>query len=274
MKRGRPEKRPGYNREEEIQKLITTAVNLAVEPFDDREERDDSLPTVTGIARMMDTTFLRVRKLLITADFFSSSMSRRVQRLNAQGMSIREIMEETGLGRAAADSYLPHRRGAYYLETPTIHSECSKRYRMRRAAVEELENHRRLTDDTFYLWKAICAFENYSFTTSGRGSKPGVAFSYTVSAPGGPGGRKYAGPEVEGYGNEMWISTGEGVGVKEKSISRSTVELAYRNALKLMDTEGEVRGPKSLGVPGAGSYLYSVFQKFGVITSSQPSSTE
>ena len=52
---------------------------------------------------------------------------------------------------------------------------------------------------------------------------------------------------------------------KEKSISRSTVELAYKNAMELMDTEGCVRGPKALGVPGAGSYLYSIFLRFGVI---------
>ncbi len=35
--------------------------------------------------------------------------------------------------------------------------------------------------------------------------------------------------------------------------------------MELMNTEGCVRGPKALGVPGAGSYLYSIFLRFGVI---------
>ena len=56
----------------------------------------------------------------------------------------------------------------------------------------------------------------------------------------------------------MWIiRSGE---KKRKSISRSTVELAYTKAM-----EGEIKGPKALGVPGAGSYLYLVFLRIGVI---------
>ena len=49
----------------------------------------------------------------------------------------------------------------------------------------------------------------------------------------------------------------------EKSISRSTVDLALKNAC-----EKEIKGPKALGIPGAGSYLYPMFIRFGVIYSS------
>ncbi len=116
------------------------------------------------------------------------------------------------------------------------------------------------------LWQAIIAFINYPFRTSGRGGKLGVEFTYYISAPGGPGGRKYSGESIKGYGNEMWVIV-DGV-KKEKSISRSTVELALKNALN-----GEVKGPKALGIPGAGSYLYPVFVRIGVIhtSSSYPS---
>ena len=268
-RRGRPEKKPGYDRESEIQKLIATAVDLAVEPFD--EDRDEDLPTLTEIADAMDTTLLRVRKLLITAGFFTSDISTTVQELSKAGMDIKDIMEATGLGKASVYSYLPYTKGAYNLESPTLYSEQGKRYRNRRAAVEDLKMHRGLPEETVFLWKAICAFENYPFTTSGRGGKPGVDFSYSISAPGGPGGRKYSGPEVPGFGNEMWVIV-DGV-KKEKSISRFTADLAYKNALKLMDTVGDVKGPKSLGVPGAGSYLYPVFVRIGVIhaSSSYPS---
>ena len=67
---------------------------------------------------------------------------------------------------------------------------------------------------------------------------------------------------MDGYGNEMWITTAEGE--KKKSISRSTVELAVRNALA---AGGVVKGPKALNVPGAHSYLYPILVRFGVISS-------
>ena len=113
--------------------------------------------------------------------------------------------------------------------------------------------------DQLTLWKEIIALEGQEFTTSGRGTTPGVPFSYKVSRQGGRGGRHYEGPEVPGYGNEIWISTKDGA--KKKSISRSTVEKAYARALEL---DGVVPGPKKLEVPGAASYLYPVFVKLKV----------
>ena len=54
-------------------------------------------------------------------------------------------------------------------------------------------------------------------------------------------------------GNEMFIDR------KEKSITRSTVNMAYGRAVEL----GTVSGPKKLGVFGA-SYLYPVFLELGI----------
>ena len=101
---------------------------------------------------------------------------------------------------------------------------------------------------------AIIAFEEYPFKTSGRGSRPGVHFMYTVSRSGSAGGRHYSGNSIAGYGNEIFISG------KEKNISRSTVELAFRKAREM----GAVKGPKALGIPGSGSYLYPIFLRPGV----------
>ena len=61
---------------------------------------------------------------------------------------------------------------------------------------------------------------------------------------------------MDGYGNEIMV---EG---KEKSISRSTVDLALKRAKEM---GGKVKGPKALGLPGSGSYLYPMLQRFGVI---------
>ena len=53
----------------------------------------------------------------------------------------------------------------------------------------------------------VIEHEGETFTTSGRGSRPGTQFTYTVSRSGGAGGRHYEGVSVDGYGNELWVTT-------------------------------------------------------------------
>ena len=86
-----------------------------------------------------------------------------------------------------------------------------------------------------------------------------MKFRYSISRNPGNGGRHYVGEAIEGYGNELLIDG------REKSISRLTAELALKNALEIQAKEGRVSGPRKLGVPGAGSYLYAMLQRFGVI---------
>lgn len=38
-----------------------------------------------------------------------------------------------------------------------------------------------------------------------------------------------------------------------------------------MYIEGRVKGPKALGIHGAGSYLYPIFIRFGIITAERSS---
>ena len=127
--------------------------------------------------------------------------------------------------------------------------------------------------DKLTLWKTIITHEGETFTTSGRGSItsgrtsiPGKKFKYEVSRATTGGGRRYSGPNVDGYGNELWITTIPSGEKKRKSISRSTVDRALQTALEKMRTEGCVKGPKALNVPGAGSYLYPIFVRIGVIS--------
>lgn len=108
--------------------------------------------------------------------------------------------------------------------------------------------------------KPIIAFEGYPFRTSGRGSREGTKFKYEMSREPGKSGRHYSGENVDGYGNELWIIV-DGV-KREKSISRSTVEHGYKKAREL----GVVKGPKALGLPGTGSYLWPVLIRLGVCT--------
>ena len=120
---------------------------------------------------------------------------------------------------------------------------------------------------SLHLWHLIIDYEGATFRTAGRGSRPGVEFTYEVSRSVGRAGRKYQRASIPGYGNELWIITLPDGERKKKSISRSTVDLAYRNAVEEQEREGFVSGPRKLGVPGVRSNLYAMFVKFGVISS-------
>ena len=237
-----------------MEQLLHKAVKAYVEPYDDQDERAPDLPSLRSVADELGTTILRTRKLLITAEFYSTTLSRTVQEMVAAGKTEAEIMEITRLSRASITSYLPYKNLAFNLDQTTVNADRHKLFRRRVKAVAELSAHTGLPDENLYLWRAIIAFENYPFKTSGRGSREGVRFKYTVSKAGGSSGRHYEGASVDGYGNEIWI---EG---KEKSISRSTVELGYKKAREM----GIVKGPKALGLPGSGSYLYPIFLRLGV----------
>ena len=91
------------------------------------------------------------------------------------------------------------------------------------------------TPEEEQLWELIQQKEGAVFHTS-----KGLPFTYRLK------------------GNEMFVSR------KDKSITRSTVNAAYRKAMELMQTEGTVSGPKKLGTFGA-SYIFPIFQQLGII---------
>lgn len=163
MQRGRPKKKPGYNREDSIQELMQTAVTLFGEPYDDRDERSPDAPTLTSVAKAMDTTPMRVRKLLITAEFYSTESSRKVQALQKEGYTIDQIKEATGLKSAAVYGNLPFIRGAYLLDDPTLYAEQCRQFRKRKKACDSYRDHIGDADEEIYLWSALKAFQNYPF---------------------------------------------------------------------------------------------------------------
>lgn len=226
-------------------------------------------PQLQSFAEELEISAAKVRKLLITAGvrdgqrYYSSPVADHVLSLWKEKRTVAEIADATGLSRSSVTGYTPHSKIIYSLDTMSTEAERIKLYRSRKSAVEDLQAHIDLPDELDYLWKTVIAFQLYPFKTSGRGKDHSGAtkFRYFVSRSTGSGGRHYNGKNVEGYGNELWI---EG---KERSISRSTVELAYRNGRALQVVEGCVSRPKRLQIPGASSYLYALFLRFGVITS-------
>ena len=258
----RPPKHPEHK--EQAERLMNTLLDNLVQLWTSEED-----PQLNTVSEELEMSAAKVRKMLITAGvrdgktYYSSPMADHALRLWKEKISVKEIAAETGLSTSSVIGYLPHSKIIYSLDTLSTEAERIKLFRSRKAAVGELILHIDLPDVSEYLWKCVCLFENYPFQTSGRGKehKNATKFRYTVTRSTGAAGRHYAGVDVPGYGNEIWI---EG---KEKSISRSTVDLAYRNGRAEQESCGFVSGPRKLGVPGSRSYLYAMFLRFGVITS-------
>lgn len=257
MPRGRPKKKPNVDTKAEIAEMVSQACQLLIEPFDDRTHRPDDLPSMNSIAEEMGVTIIKLKRLLITGGFYSSATSRAVQRMMKDGKNMEQICAELNIRPSSFYANIPYSKGAYNLNEPSLCADQNVRYRKRKAAIQQLQDKIENNEEwRGALWKAICLFQDYPFQTSGRGSREGVKFKYIVSKEGGAGGRHYDGPSVEGFGNEMII---EG---KQKSISRSTVDRAFHTALSL---GGNVPGPKALNTPGAHSYLFAIFTRFGLI---------
>ena len=233
-KRGRPKKKPGYDRAEVIDNLLVKAVESFGTPFDDREERPEDAPTIVSVANALQITPIKVRKMLITAGYYSTAMSRKVQALQDEGYSVQEIMEKTGLKKASVNGYLPYTKGAYKLESPTLYAEQGRLFRTRKTACEILQEHMDAEDAEMYLWRAVEAFSNYPFAT-----EKGLSMKYTVR------------------GGEVFFNR------KEKSVTKATVMKAFHQARRIQGEKGFVNGPKELGTFGA-SYLYPVFLRIGV----------
>ena len=149
-----------------MEQLLEKAIELFQVPYDDRNERDADLPSLRTVAEELNTTILRTRKLLITAEYYSTETSRLVQTLTNEGVGMEEIMEMTHLKHASINSYLPYKNLAFNLDQTTVNADRHRLFRRRVKAVEELKTHAGLPDEMEYLWKAIIIFENYPFKTS------------------------------------------------------------------------------------------------------------
>ena len=221
-------KKKNTNPQQSMDQLLKRAAELFEEPYDDRDDREADLPSIRSVADELGTTLLRTRKLLITADMFSTNTSRTVQEMVSDGKSVAEIMEVTGLKKASINSYLPYKNMAFNLDQTTVNADRHRVFRRRIKAVEELKAHLDLPDAQEKFWEALIEFQDYPFKTSGRGKRKGLKFSYKI------------------HGGEMIVDR------KVKSITKASIILAFQQARKM----GVVKGPKALGGVFGASYLY------------------
>ena len=185
------------------------------------------------IAREFDLSVGKVTKLLVTAGVYSTPISDEVQALYKQGKSIADIQKITGLSKSSVHNYLPYTKTVYNAKELSQNAERIVRYRKRLYAIEELHNASTMDN----LWSALIQFAGYRFCTY-----RGLSFRYTI------------------VGGEIFIDRKE----NSKSITRSSVAVAFEEAIRLMEEVGYVAGPKKLKAFGA-SYLYAIFVRFEII---------
>ena len=100
-----------------MEELITRAVEAAQAPF--TPDRKPELPSLRSVAEQLGTTVIRTRKLLITANYFTSPSATTVQKLKSEGKTIEEIGAALRLKPAAVYGYLPYENLAYNLPQTT-----------------------------------------------------------------------------------------------------------------------------------------------------------
>ena len=260
VKRGRPKKKPEYNKEQNTEDLLNKAVELFKTPLDDREKRPPNAPSIQDVADAMNTSRMRVRKLLITAGYYSTEMSREVNKYHEAGLSVQEICEKTGFKRSAVHSVLPYEKGIYKLEEPTLSAEQCQQFRKRKKSLEWLREELTKLDDESceqnisdkhsseqgvcdeLLWEAITAFEGYGFQIDDNHTSVNGHHAVT---------------------NRVRYSVdGEGICFGTLRLTKAEIINAFRKARQIQAAEGCVSDANDLCCRGARE-LYAVFLRIG-----------
>lgn len=223
---------------EVIEQLLQSISEMYLHPTEETADNDGHMK-LNILADEFGMTWMKVRKLLITAGIYENPISNQINVLKAQGKTVKEIQAITGLSNATICGYLPYEKVIYNLEQQSDLAERLKRCRKRKKAVEHLSDRVSLEDDIEaiedVLWDTLLLFEGYLFRTV-----KGNPFHYRIN------------------GKELFIDR------KEKSVTKSTVNMALRKVIKLQREKKVVTGPKMIGVFGD-SYLFPVFVRIGIV---------
>lgn len=225
------------------QQMMADLLKAVTEEFEITD--NGKLPTLSQIGDIFGVDLMKARKLLISAGVYQSETAEKINALVQQGASIKEIMSKTRLAQASVYSYLPYSHTTYKNAIRSVNADRIFKYRERASAIKNLNTaleqysvESQTIDETILksLWDAMILFEGYPFATM-----QGLKFKYTIK------------------GDEIAVTK------KEKSITKTTVQLALQAALQ---QERTIVDPKKLGSFGA-SYLYPIFIRLGVITKAQ-----
>lgn len=263
MKRGRSKKKPEFDSktvDADIMDSISSDFRNFLKKNNINDYDIESYGVIECFSKDYDMSPMKIRKILITAGVYENDYSRLISKLYAEGKSFNDIMKITGLKRSSVSGYLPYAKGLYKNKETSVGADRIRLYRKRKKMCERLQieikkyleiigkqtslilldcNDNRLHELDDMLWEVLLAYQNFPFKTM-----TGLKFKYLV------------------HKGEVFISRKE----NSKSLTRSSILLAFHKAIKLQHENGRVEGPKKLGTFGA-SYLYSVFVKIGIIKS-------
>lgn len=137
-KKGRPKKKPAYNEQMIMQELLSAISDAYLTGGRGKGRSAVSSISLRQVSNEFDITLMKARKLLITAGVYHTEISDEVNELKAEGKSIEQIMELTGLKRSSVRSYLPYTKSIYNLKELSLYAERCRLYRARKKAVESL----------------------------------------------------------------------------------------------------------------------------------------
>lgn len=185
------------------------------------------------LSREFNMSVGKITKLLITAGVYHTDISDEVLYWKSEGLSVDEISNKMGIKKTAVNGYLPYSKIPYNAKEISQNAERIAKYRKRKQVVASLQED--MSADK--LWTALMEFQGYQFLRY-----RGLKFSYYIK------------------GGELFVDRK----AESKTITRSSVNMAFENAIIIMQADGFVKGPKKLGTFGA-SYLYPIFIRFEII---------
>ena len=98
--------------------------------------------SINETASHFHITRSKAMKMLITMEFFSTPVSRSVQELRTQGMSIKQIAEELGVSVGTVSSNLSYEEEFHGSDTPSEHAAAMREYR----AYERMQKERQVQE--------------------------------------------------------------------------------------------------------------------------------
>lgn len=131
---GRTKKKPGYDQNrimEQFQNCIVEAYTSGIS--------DGSCISLRQVSEEFGITLMKTRKILITAGVYHTENNEQINSMREQGMSISEIMKETGLSKSSVHSYLPYTKIIYNVDELSLYAERCRMYRKRKQAVDQLQ---------------------------------------------------------------------------------------------------------------------------------------
>lgn len=140
---GRNKKKPDYNAIQIDQNLLDAVAASYARILKQNVAVNNSLDTtsyqfIEQTAKEYDISPMKMRKLLITAGVYKNETSDLIARLRAEGKSVSEIQNITGLSRSTINGYLPYSKVIYKNTESSVGADRVRLLRKRRKACKEL----------------------------------------------------------------------------------------------------------------------------------------